>query len=223
MDYKITFRVNENLYLRDPESTELGRHIVKSAIDLISKLGFESFTFKKLAIEIKTTEATIYRYFENKHRLLLYILNWYWSYLEYMLEQKLQGIEDAELRLKTILQLLTHELPESSGKLDYNKKFLNQIVIAESSKAYLVKEVSEINKNQVFKPYKDLCTKIASEISAYNPSYKYPKTLSSTLVEASHYQQFFANYLPSLTDSKQQANDDFVAAFLGDMLFKALV
>jgi hypothetical protein len=52
MDYKITFKVNDKIYLRDPEGTELGRKMVKNAIDLISSLGFESFTFKKLAAEI---------------------------------------------------------------------------------------------------------------------------------------------------------------------------
>jgi AcrR family transcriptional regulator len=222
MDYKITFKVNDKIYLRDPESTELGRKIIKNAIDLISSLGFEAFTFKKLAVEINTTEATIYRYFENKHRLLLYILNWYWSYLEFLLEFKLQGITDNKQKLTTIIQLLTHELPESSGQLDYNKKYLHQIVITESSKVYLVKEVNEINRNHVFKPYKDLCAKIADVISAYNPKYKYPKTLSSTLVETSHFQQYFGNYLPNLTDNGNRNDEEFVAHFLDNLLFKVL-
>lgn len=222
MDYKITFKVNNKIYLRDPESTELGRKIIKNAIDLISELGFEAFTFKKLALEINTTEATIYRYFENKHRLLLYILNWYWSYLEFLLEFKLQGITDNKEKLTTIIQLLTHELPESSGQLDYNKKYLHQIVITESSKVYLVKEVNEINRNHVFKPYKDLCAKIADVISAYNPKYKYPKTLSSTLVETSHFQQYFGNYLPNLTDNGNHDDEEFVAHFLDNLLFKVL-
>lgn len=222
MDYKITFKVNDKIYLRDPESTELGRKIIKNAIDLISSLGFEAFTFKKLAVEINTTEATIYRYFENKHRLLLYILNWYWSYLEFLLEFKLQGITDNKQKLTTIIQLLTHELPESSGQLDYNKKYLHQIVITESSKVYLVKEVNEINRNHVFKPYKDLCAKIADVISAYNPKYKYPKTLSSTLVETSHFQQYFGNYLPNLTDNRNYEDEEFVAHFLDNLLFKVL-
>lgn len=222
MDYKITFKVNEKIYLRDPEGTELGRQIVKNAIDLISTLGFESFTFKKLASEIKTTEATIYRYFENKHRLLLYILNWYWSYMEYLLEMKLQGISDPKKQLKTITQLLTHELPESSGHLDYNKKYLNQIVINESSKVYLVKEVNEINRDHVFKPYKDLCSTIAHVISAYNPDYKYPRSLSSTLVETSHFQQYFGSHLPNLTDAKKAKDNEFVSQFLDDLLFKVL-
>jgi len=222
MDYKITFKVNDKIYLRDPESTELGRKIIKNAIDLISTLGFEAFTFKKLAIEINTTEATIYRYFENKHRLLLYILNWYWSYLEFLLEFKLHGLTDNKQKLTTIIQLLTHELPESSGQLDYNKKYLHQIVITESSKVYLVKEVNEINRNHVFKPYKDLCAKIADVILAYNPKYKYPKTLSSTLIETAHFQQYFGNYLPNLTDNGNHKDEEFVAHFLDNLLFKVL-
>jgi AcrR family transcriptional regulator len=222
MDFHVTFRVNEKIYLRDPESSELGKQIVKNAIDLIYELGFEHFTFKKLAIEMKTTEATIYRYFENKHRLLLYILNWYWSYMEFLVMFQLQNVNDTKAKLKTIVQLLTHELPESAGKLDYNKKFLNQIVITESSKVYLVKEVSEINKNEVFKPYKDLCAKIAEVIVDYNESYQYPKSLSSTLIETAHHQQFFSVFLPKLTDINAENSIEFTADYLEDLLFKVL-
>ena len=222
MDFQVIFKVNNKIYLRDPEGSELGKQIIKSAIDLIYDLGFEHFTFKKLAIEIKTTEATVYRYFENKHRLLLYILNWYWSYLAYLVMFQLQNINDTKVKLKTIVHLLTHELPESAGKLDYNKNFLTQIAIAESSKVYLVKEVREINKNEVFKPYKDLCAKIAEVITAYNPEYKYPKSLSSTLIETAHHQQFFSNFLPRLTDVGAIEDNEFTALFMDDLLFKIL-
>lgn len=222
MDFQVKFKVNEKIFLRDPESSEVGRQMIKVAIDLIYKLGFEQFNFKKLAIEIKSTEATIYRYFENKHRLLLYILNWYWCYMEFLVIFKLQNVADKKEKLKLIIQLLTHELPESSGQLDYNKKYLNQIVITESSKVYLVKEVSEINKNKVFKPYKDLCAKIAESISEYNPGYKYPRSLSTTLIETSHHQQYFSTHLPNLTDSTGINNLEFTSQFLDDFLFKVL-
>jgi AcrR family transcriptional regulator len=222
MDFQVTFKVNEKIYLRDPESSELGKQIVKNAIDLIYDLGFEHFTFKKLAVEMKTTEATIYRYFLNKHKLLLYILNWYWSYLAFLVMLQLKNMGDTKEKLKTIIYLLTHELPESSGKLDYNKKFLNIIVISESSKAYLVKEVKEINKNEVFKPYKDLCATVASVIMEFQPKYQYPRSLSSTLIETSHHQQYFSNHLPRLTDVKSKNKSEFTAIFLDDLLFKVL-
>ncbi len=222
MDFQVKFDINEKIFLRNPESSEVGKLMVKKAIDLIQELGFEQFTFKKLALEINSTEATIYRYFENKHRLLLYILNWYWSYMEFLLTMKLENVTNPKERLKIIVYLLTHELSESSSQFDYNKKFLNQIVIAESSKVYLVKEVAEINKNEVFKPYKDLCAKIAEVISEYNPKYKYPRSLSTTLIETSHHQQYFSVNLPKLTDVSSRSNSEFTSQFLEDLLFKVL-
>jgi AcrR family transcriptional regulator len=222
MDIQLSFKINEKLFLKDPESTELGKSIVKNAIDLIYELGYEQFTFKKLARHINTTEATVYRYFENKHRLLLYILNWYWSYMEFLVLQKLQKEDTAAQQLKTIIHLLTHELLESSGTLDYNKKFLNQIAIAESRKSYLVKEIDEINKQELFKPFKDLCGQIARVITAHQPEYLFPHSLSSTMIEVAHDQQFFSEHLPRLTDVNPGKQKDFAGRFLEELVFKVL-
>jgi hypothetical protein len=142
--------------------------------------------------------------------------------MEYLVDIKLQNVSDKKEKLKIVIDLLTHELPESSGQLDYNKKYLHQIVISESSKVYLVKEVAEINKNEVFKPYKDLCAKIAEVIRAYNPKYKFPRSLSTTLIETSHQQEYFSAYLPRLTDASSANKTQFVSVFLSDLLFKTL-
>jgi AcrR family transcriptional regulator len=222
MDYKLSFKVNEAVYLRDPEKSDLGKQIVKHSIDLLHSLGFEAFTFKKLAAEMGTTEASVYRYFENKHRLLLYIISWYWKYMDFLFDYQLQNIADNKQKLKTIIKLLTHELPEGSGGHDYNKKLLNQIVISESNKVYLIKDVAEINKSEVFKPYKELCAKIAEVITAYNKKYAYPKSLSSTIIETSHHQQFFSQHLPRLTDVNTKNKKEFAFSFLDDMVFKIL-
>ena len=222
MDYQLTFKVNENIYLRDPESSELGKQIVKNAIDLIQELGFEHFTFKKLALKMSTTEASIYRYFENKHRLLLYILNWYWSYMEFLVDFTVQNIENPKEKLTLIINLFTQALPESTNLLDYNKSFLNQIVLSESSKVYLVKEIKEINSFQVFKPYKDLCNKIAEVMLSLNPTYAYSRSLSSTLIETAHSQQYFSKNLPRLTDISSDKDEKFVFNFLSQIVFSAL-
>ncbi len=222
MDYKLSFAVNESIYLKNPESSEVGHSIIKHSIDLINDLGFEHFTFKKLAVAMNSTEATVYRYFENKHRILLYIISWYWFYLDYNLDYRLINLTDRKQRLLEVLNLLTHEFPESSGGVDYNKKYLNNIVIAESSKVYLVKEVAEINQHKVFKPYKDLCSRIAAIISDYDPDYPYPVSLSTTIVETSHSQQFFIKFLPRLTDQDKIRSNDFVHHFLQDLVFRIL-
>ncbi|UEG49026.1 TetR/AcrR family transcriptional regulator [Ferruginibacter lapsinanis] len=121
LDFKLSFYVNEAIYLRNPESRDVGKKIVKQRIDLINELGFENFTFKKLAIEVGTTEAIICRYFENKRRLLLYIISWYWCFMDFLLDCQLQNVTDNKQKLRSIIRLLTHELPESSGGVDYNK------------------------------------------------------------------------------------------------------
>ncbi|MGI9190847.1 MAG: TetR/AcrR family transcriptional regulator [Chitinophagaceae bacterium] len=222
MNFQISFKVSDKLYLRDPESSELGRKIVQHAIKLIHVLGYEHFTFKKLATEIHTTEAGIYRYFENKHRLLLYILNWYWSYMELLVVFQVSNLPDHGDKLRKVLELLTQKLPDDSGNVDFNKQSLNEIVIRESSKAYLVKEVSEINKEQVFKPYKELCTKIAEIIHAYCPNYPYPHSLSSTIIEEAHHQQFFSKKLPSLTDNTIVEPGEYTYQYLHHLLFGLL-
>ena len=222
MDYQLSFKVNDHIYLRDPDSSELGKQIVKNAIDLIQELGFEHFTFKKLSLKISTTEATICRYFENKHRLLLYILNWYWSFMEFLVDFTVQNIQDPKEKLTKIIDLFTQALPESVNLLDYNKYYLNQIVLSESSKVYLIKEVKEINSFQVFKPYKDLCNKIADVMLSLNPTYSFSRSLSSTLIETAHSQQYFSKNLPRLTDVLNDQDEKFVFNFLSQLVFSAL-
>lgn len=222
MDLKLSIRLNDKLFLRDPETSDLGRRILKSSIELIHKLGFEAFTFKKLAEEIKTTEASVYRYFENKHRLLLYIITWYWSYLEYQVVFSLNNITDAETKIRCVIDLLARELDDSLGTLDFDKKALYAIVISESSKAYLSKDVDDNNQALLFKPYKDLCNRIALLFSAYNSAYLYPHSLASTVIEAAHFQYFFALHLPRLTDVKNKEDTETIKNFLEHLVFSAL-
>ena len=57
---EVTLRVNKKLFIRDPQQTELGQRIVKHSIELIDELGFEHFTFRKLAEQIESAEASVY-------------------------------------------------------------------------------------------------------------------------------------------------------------------
>ncbi|HEY0668656.1 MAG TPA: TetR/AcrR family transcriptional regulator, partial [Sphingobacteriaceae bacterium] len=100
MELSLKFNINPKLFLRNPEESDLGRKIIQHGIILVHKIGFELFTFKKLAKEVGSTEAGIYRYFENKHRLLLYIVDWYWSWQEYRLIFQTNNIDNAEEKLR---------------------------------------------------------------------------------------------------------------------------
>lgn len=222
MDLALQIRMNEKLFLRNPEETELGREIIKYSIDLIYKSGFESFTFKKLALKIGTTEAGIYRYFENKHRLLMYIVSWYWSWLEYKVMVHTNNIKSPEAKLKIIIQILSTQVKDDVETKHVDEQLLHEIVRMEGAKAYLTRHVNADNKQQLFKPYKDLCTAISSIILECNPKYKYPRSLSTTIMEMAHYQNFFMRNLPALTDFGKIADDRKVIAFLEDLVFTSL-
>ena len=214
--------MNEALYLRNPESSELGKNILKHSIQLISKSGFESFTFKKLAEDIGTTEAGIYRYFENKHKLLVYLTAWYWGWLEFQISFHTNNIEDPAVKLKRVIKLLATAVEDDEQTNYINESLLHQIIIAEGSKAFLTKQVEEDNKQHFFKPYKDLCAVVGNIISECNPAYKYPRSLASTIVEMAHFQNFFMNNLPSLTDFGITKEESEIISFLNDLVFASL-
>jgi len=222
MEIQLQIKMNEKLFLRDPEQSELGKKIILHSIQLIHKNGFEAFTFKKLAEAIGTTEAGIYRYFENKHRLLIYLTAWYWSWLEYQVTFQTNNINDPVVKLKMVIHLLATTVEDDIRTRYVDESILHQIIITEGSKAYLTKRVSEDNKDHLFKPYKDLCAVIGNMILECNPQYKYPKSLASTIIEMAHFQNFFMNNLPSLTDFGKSKDEVEIVRFLEDLVFSSL-
>ncbi|MDD5114816.1 MAG: TetR/AcrR family transcriptional regulator, partial [Methylobacter sp.] len=222
MDIHLQIKMNEKLFLRDPEQSELGKKIIQESIQLIYKNGFEAFTFKKLAVDISSTEAGIYRYFENKHRLLIYLTAWYWSWLEYQVTFHTNNIHDPVVKLKTVIKLLATTLEDSVSTPHVDKNILHQIIITEGTKAYLTKRVSEDNKDQLFKPYKDLCAIIGNMILECSPNYLYPKSLASTIIEMAHFQSFFMKNLPSLTDFADNRDEAEIVRFLEDLVFSSI-
>ena len=159
MELQLQIKMNEKLFLRNPEQSELGKKIILHSIQLIHKNGFESFTFKKLAEDIGTTEAGIYRYFENKHRLLIYITAWYWSWLEYRVNVHTINIKDPVAKLKKVIKLLATTVEDDIKTSHVNESALHQIIIAEGTKAYLTKHVSEHNKDHFLSPTKTFVQK----------------------------------------------------------------
>lgn len=222
MKLQLQITMNEALFLRNPESSDLGKNILKHSIQLIHKAGFEAFTFKKLAEDIGTTEAGIYRYFENKHKLLVYLTSWYWGWLEFQISFHTNNIKDPTVKLKRVIKLLATAVADDEQTNYINESLLHQIVISEGSKAYLTKQVGDDNKQHFFKPYKDLCAVIGVMISECNPKYKYPKSLASTIIEMAHLQNFFTNHLPSLTDFGKNKEEKEIISFLNDLVFSSL-
>lgn len=199
----LQIKVNDKIYLKDPESSALGKRIVEHSIILINNIGFEAFTFKKLGDIIKSPEASVYRYFENKHKLLLYLTSWYWAWIEYQLVLKTFSIRDAEEKLAAILELITMAIETDSNFSHIDEVKLNSIVINEYSKSFLTKEVDEDNREGYFAIYKRLITRVKDAIVAVRPTYSYPASLASTVVEGSLHQHFLKQHFPTITDCNE--------------------
>lgn len=200
----LSIDIHENLYLKNPESSDLGKRIVGNSISLIHKLGFEEFTFKKLGVAIGSNESSIYRYFENKHKLLLYLTNWYWGWMEYRLVFSTAALQDPQEKLNQALTIVTQVIREDSSFSHVNEVVLSQIVISEYSKSYLTKEVDTENKEGYFLIYKRLVERLRKMIQDLNPSYPYPRSLASTVIEGVLHQHFLKDHFKSITD----CNDD---------------
>ncbi len=217
---RISIPNNLHVYVKDPNSTELGIKILKGSIELISLLGFEKFTFKKLAIHIETTEASIYRYFESKHKIMYYFINWYWGCVSFKIYTETQNLNNAEDRLKKCIHILTaFPNPEQDFVLD-NEMALKEIVMNESAKVFQTKNVDDENKKGVFTEYKKVVEHVSSIILEINPAYPYPNMLVSTMIEGSNQQRFFAAHLPRLTNVNP--HEEFIETFFMDLINKTI-
>ena len=216
----IQFNLNGTLFLKNPLTSELGMKIISVSIDLIEEIGYEAFTFRKLAERISSTEASVYRYFENKHKILLYLSAWYWNWMEYRLMLRLANIESASKRLEIAVTVLTEPITEDGSFTHINEVKLNRIIIEEASKCYLTKDVDKENKHGVFLAYKRLVQSVCDIILTINGKYKYPHMLISTIIEGAHLQRFFADHLPKLTDTVK--GEDAVISFYTNMVMSTI-
>ena len=193
---KIT--INEKLYVKDPETSELGLNILKNSIILIDEIGFEAFTFKKLGEKIQSNESSIYRYFENKHKLLVYLTSWYWSWIEYRMAFATTNVSNPIEKLEKAIKLVTENVADDNATPYINEEILSRIIVEEFTKTLMTKEVDNENKEGFFLVYKRVINRIIDIIKEVNPEYPYAKSLASNIVEGALHQHFLKNHLKTI-------------------------
>ena len=216
----LQIKISSTFYVKDPESSELGRHIISKSIEMINALGFEAFTFKKLGNAIGSNESSVYRYFSNKHMLLVYLLNWYWSWMDYKIVLQTSNLNKAKDKINKAVELLVDDVKQDSDFSIINEILLNRIIITESSKIYHNKDVDNENEKGFYKTYKQVVQRVSDFILEFNPKYKYPHMLVSTIIEGAHHQRYFAEHLPSLTDVEEGQNN--IIRFYTNLVFNTL-
>ena len=196
----IKIQVNNKIYVKDPETSTLGKKIIEHSIVLINEIGFEEFTFKKLGELIGSNESSIYRYFENKHKLLVYLSSWYWSWMEYRLVFGTNNIADPTEKLKKAITIVTEKIEDDNTTAHINESVLNRIIITEFTKTLQTKEVDTENKEGFFLIYKRVITRIVEMIEEVNPNYPFAKSLVSNIVEGALHQHFLQEHLKTITN-----------------------
>lgn len=199
----LKIQINEKVFVKDPETSELGKKILKQSILLIDEIGFDNFTFKKLGEKIGSNESSIYRYFENKHKLLVYLSSWYWSWMEYKLVFGTANILDVKEKLKVAITIVTERVSDDLDTAYINESILNKIIIAEFTKTLHTKEIDQENKEGFFLIYKRVITRIEVLVNKVNPDYPFAKSLISSVVEGSLHQYFLKEHLKSITDCNE--------------------
>lgn len=204
----IRFRLNNALYIKDPQDTVLGKRILQHSILLIDEIGFEAFNFRKLAIKIASAEKSIYRYFENKHHLLLFLTSWYWEWVHYLIQINIKNIESPTERLRIAIEKIVQATSQNASTEYINENALHRVVIKEGSKSYHIFEVDDENKAGLFFSYKVLTQTLAKIIFDVNPDFPYANSLASNLFEMSNNQIYFAEHLPRLTSLQREPPDE---------------
>lgn len=219
---KYSFTLNSDLYIKDPTSSETGRKVIASGAKLILENGIEAFTAKKLAVDAGITEATVYKYFANKQRLLQYYFQLYWTWLEQQVKV-FTAIETDPLQCLVKAVRVISNIPAVAADPGVITKYdLRELVINEGSKAYYHAQVDEDNAKRFFAPYKSITALLATMILAVKPDEKYPLALATTIIEMSHSLKYYAKHLPALTDFPHETDQVKLDDFLLQLLYNSL-
>jgi AcrR family transcriptional regulator len=204
--------VDENLYLKDPTSSKVGKLILSDGLSLLYDVGLEEFTFKKLANKINTTESTIYRYFESKHQFLFYLFNFYWAWMGIGVVFNTSNIKNPKEKLIRIINQISLVVENDIRTPYIDESILQKVITVESSKTFLSKKVDTENETGFFNQYKKLVDYISEIILEINPNYPYPNALVTTIIESSFHQRFFGEHLPRLTNelNNEKLLNDFL-------------
>lgn len=215
----LKIQINSKIYVKDPETSALGKKIIQQSILLIHEIGFEEFTFKKLGEQIGSNESSLYRYFENKHKLLLYLTSWYWSWMEYRLVFATNNISNPLEKLIKAIQIITEKVENDQETTYINESLLNCIIIQEFSKSLQTKEVDEENQEGYFLIYKRLINRLIQMIQEVNPNYPYAKSLASSIIEGANHQHFLMNHLKTITNCNAEVSpSDFYTHLITRLL-----
>lgn len=214
-------QVRERVFTKDPSGTELGHRIVEASIRLIDELGFEAFTMAKLAKALGTAEASVYRYFANKHQLLVYLVDWYWAWREIKLAFDTANIADKRERLERGIRSVSGPITERGQHAYVDLRALYRIATNESAKAFFTKGVEPGDKDGHFGSFVRLSHRLRDLILEARPGHAHAHDLAALVLEGTGSLRFFHEQLPALF-GKPVKGKDAVTDLLVHLVFASI-
>ncbi len=217
--------ISPKLYVRDPQTTDLGKKMLQESVVLIDETGFEEFGIDKLARHLEVEEDEIYQYFESKHQIFVFLLNWYWEKTIVLIDSNTAQIHDPIQKLKKIIDLLVQGANYGPFADFIDDARLQNIVIRESAKGYRRDALGKEHQGDLFFSFEDLCSKITPTLLEINARFPYPRTLASTLIETANNTLYFAHHNPKLLDlqpSRGRMVNDQVIEMVEYLIFNIL-
>lgn len=196
----LELHIPDNLFLKNPRESALGQRLLRDAAQLIASQGIDSFNFKKLAMVAQCTEATVYRYFENKHKMLLYILNIFWGWQEYAIVFAISNVSDPVVKLQKVCSILADPELRYIDDKEFSHHLL-LIAIQEGVKIHLTPSLKQEISDGSMKSYYRLVQRLAGIIREADADYAYPVSLATSLMDMALQQIFYAIHYEELTDT----------------------
>lgn len=152
-----------------------------------------------------STEASVYRYFENKYKLLSYLVAWYWDYMHFLILLDIRNIEDPKRKMNIMIDTLVL-VKNNTATPDYiNIGLLHTIVVENASKVYHNKQVDTLIKEGYYMNLQKLVNTIARNILEINPEFQYPKSIATNVIDLSLNSEYYIEHLPGLTDQVEDS------------------
>jgi len=224
MGRRLSISVSPKTYLRNPEDTELGRNIISQGIELMSETGYQCFNFKNLAQMMGSTEASVYRYFENKYMLLMYLTSWYWEYLDLQIMLNTRNIDNSLRKLSLMVETIVQGVQSDITQDYFDVKKLHNIVVEQATKVTHSRKVEACDKAGMFENYKNLNNNISDILMECDPDFKYPTALASNIIRLAMDHKYYAEHICCLTDisdcreTKMNQIEEMITYFLERLL-----
>jgi hypothetical protein len=139
--------------------------------------------------------------------LILYLSNWYWSWLFYRLQTGLKNIEAGKKKLAKAIEILCRQSEDDNLIEHINLVKLAHLIHLESGKIFRVRDVDQENQQGYYLPYKLLHETVKDIILEVEETFPYAESLAASIIQGIHHQYFNFEHFPTLTSMKNTERD----------------